>query len=251
MKVKGSVFRYGDNVDTDVIIPARYLNTSDPKELASHCMPITKHNYIVKDIADLAATIRNAFRIAKMGRPGPVLIDITKDVMTATCAYEKQVPPPLHRFEKRLSQSQMDVALKLLTECKRPMCYIGGGAVCSDASEQVRRFLDLLDSPACFSMVSICKPPSCGGRMKTVLYNSGFDLANFLTAMAIDTNASLPSFVVAASLIAACICSMAHKLIAFFKSSTFFMAARSHHINMNIFILDDDVCLLRFRKDCD
>jgi len=170
--VTGIATAYMDSVPLVAItgnVPLDLLgkDTFQEVDITGVTMPITKHNYIVKDIADLAATIRNAFRIAKMGRPGPVLIDITKDVMTATCAYEKQVPPPLHRFEKRLSQSQMDVALKLLTECKRPMCYIGGGAVCSDASEQVRRFLDLLDSPACFSMmgsgvVSTKSPRSTG-----------------------------------------------------------------------------------------
>ena len=132
-------------------------------------MPITKHNYIVKDISRLADTLRDAFRIAKMGRPGPVLVDVTKDVMTGTCSYERKIPEPIPRFEKRLNPAQFELALKLLAECKRPMCYIGGGAICSDASEEISRFLDLLDSPACFSMMGSgavsTKSPRCTGMV--------------------------------------------------------------------------------------
>ncbi|MCI2104608.1 MAG: biosynthetic-type acetolactate synthase large subunit [Sphaerochaeta sp.] len=172
--VTGIATAYMDSVPMVAItgnVPLNLLGRDAFQEvdITGITMPITKHNYIVKDIAELAATIRNAFHIARSGRPGPVLVDVTKDVMTSTFGYERKEPEPIHRYGKRLNPNQFDLALKLLYESKRPMCYIGGGVISSNASEQVRRFLDLLDSPACFSMMGAgaisTKSPRCTGMV--------------------------------------------------------------------------------------
>lgn len=108
-------------------------------------LPITKHNYFVHDVKDLAHTIREAFQIARSGRPGPVLIDVPKDVQTAMCAYENEpIYPPFEN--KRASQEQIELAAKLINESKRPYIYIGGGAVGSQVADGVQKLADKIDA---------------------------------------------------------------------------------------------------------
>lgn len=117
-------------------------------------MPITKHNYIVKRAEDLAAIVREAFYIAKEGRPGPVLIDITKDAMTVACDYKKAESKKIEYISNRLRDDNLEVAANMIENAARPMCFIGGGAIISNSSEKVRDFIDLIDSPSCVSLMA-------------------------------------------------------------------------------------------------
>ncbi|MGN0384066.1 MAG: biosynthetic-type acetolactate synthase large subunit [Eubacterium sp.] len=116
-------------------------------------MPITKHNFIVKEIKDLAGTIRRAFEIAQTGRPGPVLVDITKDVTAATTEYVPVEPKKIERVTDKITKEAIDVAVELLTKAKKPMIYVGGGAVISGASAELKEFADKIDAPVCDSLM--------------------------------------------------------------------------------------------------
>lgn len=115
-------------------------------------MPITKHGYIVKDVTKLADTIRRAFAIAREGRPGPVLVDITKDVTANTCEYERVLPEPQASGSK-YTREDIEKAVELIKASKRPFIYVGGGAVISGACEEVRRLAELMDSPVCDTLM--------------------------------------------------------------------------------------------------
>ncbi|MDO5589449.1 MAG: biosynthetic-type acetolactate synthase large subunit [Lachnospiraceae bacterium] len=115
-------------------------------------MPITKHNYIVKDVNDLADTIRKAFVIAKRGRPGPVLIDIPKDVTANKADYERQEIKPVEP-SRDLCTEDIEKALKLIKKAKRPYIFVGGGAVLSDASEELYTFAKKVDAPVTDSLM--------------------------------------------------------------------------------------------------
>ena len=104
-------------------------------------LPITKHNYFVNDINDLADTIREAFRIAKSGRPGPVLVDIPKDVQLAVAEYEKA--EVVENFpEKKAKDKYIEKAAELINECQKPYIYIGGGVLGRDIAEEVMAFAE-------------------------------------------------------------------------------------------------------------
>lgn len=115
-------------------------------------MPITKHNFIVKDVNKLAETVRRAFSIARNGRPGPVLIDIPKDVTANKADYVKQEID----FTKKLEEIDMDSierAVKLIKASKKPYIFVGGGAVISEANEELKKFADLVDAPVCDTLM--------------------------------------------------------------------------------------------------
>lgn len=120
-------------------------------------MPITKHNYIVKDITKLADTIREAFLIARSGRPGPVLIDIPKDVTAAICEYE----PKKINFHEQIKQLpiifdyQLEDIAKMILEAKRPFIYAGGGVIKSNTSKELNEFANLLEIPTSTSLMGI------------------------------------------------------------------------------------------------
>ena len=116
-------------------------------------MPITKHNYIVKDIERLADTIRDAFRIARSGRKGPVLIDITKDVTAATTIFESAEPMRVHPICDTIKERSMKEAAEMIHRSKRPYVLVGGGCVLADASEQVREFVHKIDAPVCDTLM--------------------------------------------------------------------------------------------------
>ncbi|MBK5201794.1 MAG: biosynthetic-type acetolactate synthase large subunit [Spirochaetaceae bacterium] len=118
-------------------------------------MPITKHNYIVKRAQDLAAIVREAFYIAREGRPGPVLIDITKDAMINICEYNEEIPRKIELLSNRLKNENLEVAVEMINNAKKPLCFIGGGAIISNASYKVRDFIELIDSPACVSLMAV------------------------------------------------------------------------------------------------
>ncbi len=115
-------------------------------------LPITKHNYIVKDANDLAKTVRKAFKIARTGRPGPVLIDITKNATADLAEYEKIEIAPVKPRED-VCETQLETALELIQEAKKPYIFVGGGAVLSDASEELYTFAKKVDAPVTDSLM--------------------------------------------------------------------------------------------------
>lgn len=110
-------------------------------------MPITKYNFIVKDITKLADVLRRAFQIAKSGRPGPVLVDITKDVTAASCEYEAKEPVTIARQTDTITEEDLERALLMIRKAQKPFIMVGGGAILSDAAEEVRTFANKLQAP--------------------------------------------------------------------------------------------------------
>ena len=122
-------------------------------DIAGVTMPITKHNYIVKDVNKLADTIRKAFEIARTGRPGPVLIDIPKDVTANACEYEKASIVTTKTITKAIDDSEIDTAISMMKKAKKPFIFVGGGAVLSGASESLVEFAHKMDAPVTDSLM--------------------------------------------------------------------------------------------------
>ena len=115
-------------------------------DIAGITMPITKHNFIVKDVKDLADTIRKAFVIARSGRPAPVLIDIPKDVTSNQAEYEPKEIRPVEP-SREICEEDLETALKLIKRAKKPYIFVGGGAVLPGASQELREFVRKVDAP--------------------------------------------------------------------------------------------------------
>lgn len=129
-------------------------------DIAGITMPVTKHNYIAKDIDRLADILREAFQVAISGRPGPVLVDVPKDVQLATTEYEAmpmQVPRPDHPVDMQ----ELEQALEVIRQSKRPFIYCGGGIVLADASEELQKLAELIDAPIGSSMMGLSSVPTC------------------------------------------------------------------------------------------
>ena len=116
-------------------------------------MPITKYNFIVKDVGRLAQVIRRAFTIAQTGRPGPVLIDITKDVTEAQCDYEYQAPAEIVRQTDTITEEDMDRAVEMIRNSRKPFIFVGGGAVIAGASEELVAFAHKIQAPVADSLM--------------------------------------------------------------------------------------------------
>ena len=116
-------------------------------DIAGVTMPITKYNFIVKDVSRLASVIRRAFTIAKNGRPGPVLVDITKDVTAAECEYEYQAPQEVLPQTDTIREEDIEQAEELIRKAQKPFILVGGGAVISGASEELRAFAKKIQAP--------------------------------------------------------------------------------------------------------
>lgn len=150
--VTGIATAYMDSVPMVAItgnVPTSLLGKDSFQEvdIAGITMPITKHSFIVKDIDKLAETIRRAFAIAQTGRPGPVLIDITKDVTAAKTEYERKSPTIITRVSDKMTEDDLEVATKMIKEAKKPMIFVGGGAVISNAEQELREFVEKVDAP--------------------------------------------------------------------------------------------------------
>lgn len=155
--VTGIATAYMDSVPmvaitANVNLPLLGKDTFQEVDIAGVTMPITKHGYIVKDVTILADTIRRAFRIAKSGRPGPVLVDITKDVTANTCEYTP-VTPKEPDVVKRYTESDLEKAVSLIEKAERPFIYLGGGAIISEAAEEVAEFAEKIDAPVCDTLM--------------------------------------------------------------------------------------------------
>ena len=122
-------------------------------DIAGITTPITKHNFIVKDVTKLADTIRRAFTIARKGRPGPVLVDIPKDVTAATVEFETKAVEMPARISSTITEEDLKKAVKMIKASKKPFVFIGGGAVISGASEELKQFVELVNAPVCDTLM--------------------------------------------------------------------------------------------------
>ena len=156
--VTGIATAYMDSVPMvaitcNVNLPLLGKDSFQEVDIAGVTMPITKHGYIVKDVSILADTIRKAFAIARSGRPGPVLVDITKDVTAAQFEYQEKKPEALP-VKKKYEEEDIEKAVALMKEAKKPYIYVGGGAVISGGYQEVRKLSGLLDAPVCDTLMA-------------------------------------------------------------------------------------------------
>ena len=140
-------------ITCNVTVPLLGKDSFQEVDIAGITMPITKHNFIVKDVTKLADTMRRAFMIAKTGRPGPVLVDIPKDVTGAKCEYTFKEAEPVGRVTKDLTEEALERAVALIEAAKKPYIFVGGGAVISDAAEELADFVSLVDAPVCDTLM--------------------------------------------------------------------------------------------------
>ena len=139
-------------ITANVNLPLLGKDTFQEVDIAGVTMPITKHGYIVKDVNKLADTLRRAFEIAQSGRPGPVLVDVTKDVTANKAEFKAKNAEPAKR-SNRYTAEQLKEAAHLINMAKRPLIYLGGGAVLSGASEEVKDFAEKISCPVCDTLM--------------------------------------------------------------------------------------------------
>ena len=147
-------------------------------DIAGVVMPITKHSFLVKNIEDLAPTIRRAFEIAKTGRPGPVLVDVTKDVTGAMYEYEPVVPAPVEYDHSTITDEAVDTAVAMINAAKKPVIFVGGGAVISGADAQLRELADKIDAPVTDSLMGTGAFPGTDNKYMGMLGMHGTKTAN-------------------------------------------------------------------------
>ena len=131
------------NVNVDLLGKDSFQET----DIAGITMPVTKHNFIVKDVEKLADTIRRAFRIAQSGRPGPVLVDIPKDVTAAKAEYAYKKPEPIQRKTDKIDEAVIDEVVNLINHSQKPFIMVGGGVIRADAANELRSFARKLQAP--------------------------------------------------------------------------------------------------------
>ncbi len=156
--VTGIATAYMDSVPIvaitcNVTVPLLGKDSFQEIDIAGITMPITKHNFIVKDITKLADTIRRAFQIAQKGRPGPVLVDIPKDITAAETEYAAVVPSVVSRVTEEITEEALEAALAMIEAAERPYIFVGGGAVISGASEELAAFVRKVDAPVCDTLM--------------------------------------------------------------------------------------------------
>ena len=140
-------------VTCNVGVPLLGKDSFQEVDIAGVVMPITKHSFIVKDVTKLAKTLRRAFAIAKSGRPGPVLVDITKDVTAAKTEYTKVEPKEIKPFVSEIKEEDLEKAVEMIQEAKRPFIFVGGGAVAADAWKEVRELAHKIQAPVTDSLM--------------------------------------------------------------------------------------------------
>ena len=156
--VTGIATAYMDSVPMvaitcNVTVPLLGKDSFQEVDIAGVTMPITKHNFIVKDVTKLADTIRRAFTIARTGRPGPVLVDIPKDVTAAKTEYSFCEAVNVVPVTKDITEESLETAAELIRKAKKPYIFVGGGAVISEAGEELKKFVELVDAPVCDSLM--------------------------------------------------------------------------------------------------
>ncbi len=139
-------------ITANVTLPLLGKDSFQEVDIAGVTMPITKHGYIVKNVEDLAPTLRKAFTIARTGRPGPVLVDITKDVTAAVCEFTPE-PVATRTESSKYTESDLTQAAEMLCKAKKPYLMVGGGTILSGAFDEVATLAELLDAPVCDTLM--------------------------------------------------------------------------------------------------
>ncbi len=163
--VTGIATAYMDSVPMVAItgnVANSYLGKDSFQEvdITGITMPITKHNFLVKDVTKLADTVRKAFWIARKGRPGPVLIDITKDVTAAMCEYTPQEPIPVEKRVNTITEEDLSEAVELIHNAEKPFLYCGGGCINAEATDEIIKLIESQDMPVSCSAMGLGTVPA-------------------------------------------------------------------------------------------
>lgn len=141
-------------ITANVAVNALGKDSFQEIDIAGVAMPITKYSMIIKDVEELAPAIRKAFRLAQTGRPGPVLLDITKDVTAARAEFRPVEPEPIRRQSHTIKGKDLQRALDMIAQAERPFIFAGGGVIAADASEELAEFAHKLDAPVTLSLMA-------------------------------------------------------------------------------------------------
>lgn len=182
--VTGIATAYMDSIPVVAItcnvgVPLLGKDSFQEIDIAGVTMPITKYSFIVKDVNQLADTIRKAFRIAKMGRPGPVLIDIPKDVTAKKAEYEKENPGVYNREFTHIDEKEIAAAAEMIQVSEKPFIFVGGGAVLSEASKELKEFVEKMDAPVTDSLMGKGAFPGIDPRYTGMLGMHGTKASNY------------------------------------------------------------------------
>ena len=181
--VTGIATAYMDSIPVVAItcnvgVPLLGKDSFQEIDIAGVTMPITKYSFIVKDVNQLADTIRKAFRIAKMGRPGPVLIDIPKDVTAKKAEYEKENPGVYNREFTHIDEKEVAAAAEMIQASEKPFIFVGGGAILSGASKELKEFVEKTDAPVTDSLMGKGAFPGTDPRYTGMLGMHGTKASN-------------------------------------------------------------------------
>ena len=182
--VTGIATAYMDSIPVVAItcnvgVPLLGKDSFQEIDIAGVTMPITKYSFIVKDVNQLADTIRKAFRIAKMGRPGPVLIDIPKDVTAKKAEYEKENPGVYNREFTHIDEKEVAAAAEMIQASEKPFIFVGGGAILSGASKELKEFVEKTDAPVTDSLMGKGAFPGIDPRYTGMLGMHGTKASNY------------------------------------------------------------------------
>lgn len=166
-------------ITCNVGVPLLGKDSFQEIDITGITMPITKYNFIVKDVNELAKTIRKAFAIAQSGRPGPVLIDIPKDVTANMAEYEPMKIEPVKKYKKDICMEDVEQALQMIREAQKPYIFVGGGAILSDASEELRTFVEKVQAPVCDTLMGKGAFPGTDELYTGMLGMHGTKTSNF------------------------------------------------------------------------
>ena len=182
--VTGIATAYMDSVPlvaitANVNVTALGKDSFQEVDICGVVMPITKHSFIVKNVHELASTLRRAFKIAKSGRPGPVLVDVTKDVTANKADFEPKVPEPITVDNSTIRPDDLDKAIRIIEKSERPFIVCGGGVIASDASKELKKFAEKIDAPVCDTLMGKGAFPGTDARYTGMLGMHGTKVSNF------------------------------------------------------------------------
>lgn len=181
--VTGIATAYMDSVPVVAItcnvgVPLLGKDSFQEIDIVGVTLPITKHNFIVKDVNKLADVIRDAFRIAKEGRPGPVLIDIPKDVTAKMADYEYKTPV-VPEVNKNIDSNEIAEAIDMIKKARKPFVFVGGGSIISGASAEIAKFVEKVDAPVCDTLMGKGAFDGTSERYTGMLGMHGTKTSNF------------------------------------------------------------------------
>lgn len=181
--VTGIATAYMDSVPVVAItcnvgVPLLGKDSFQEIDIVGVTLPITKHNFIVKDVNKLADVIRDAFRIAKEGRPGPVLIDIPKDVTAKMADYEYKTPV-VPKVNKNVDSNEIAEAIDMIKKARKPFVFVGGGSIISGASAEIAEFVEKVDAPVCDTLMGKGAFDGTSERYTGMLGMHGTKTSNF------------------------------------------------------------------------